>query len=92
MASILTANFRRDDEPEWIKQIRASLVEISKLQDVYDAQIFKAMVIIKNEKTDAATRSKLRAGMSKIQRDQRELDKAANHRVKLLQNYERDRK
>lgn len=78
--------------PEYIRLVRASLEEIAKTKALFDSEIMRMMRVIRDSKTDAATRSRLRADISKMQREKRELDKDESIRKGILKNYERDRK
>lgn len=76
--------------PEYIRLVRASLEEIAKTKALFDSEIMRMMRVIRDSKTDQATRSRLRADISKMQREKRELDKDEVFRMRILQNYERN--
>lgn len=78
--------------PEYIRILRANLEEITKTKALFDSEILRMMRVIRDSKTDAATRSKLRSDISKMQREKRELDKDETFRKTILKNYERERK
>lgn len=78
--------------PEYIRILRANLEEIAKTKALFDSEILRMMRFIRDSKTDPATRSRLRADISKMQREKRELDRDEILRKGILKNYERDRK
>lgn len=76
--------------PEYIRILRANLVEIAETKALFDSEILRMMHVIRDSKTTTATRSRLRADISKMQREKRELDKDESFRKGILKNYERN--